>query len=207
MTTRFVAISGNIGVGKTTLCEYLCQRYGWNPIYEPYQANPFLDEFYADMPRWAFASQVWFLGRKVRVHLDLQEGLARHASVVLQDRTLYEDAEIFAAHLARSGAMSPREWATYRDLYDAMRSTLRPPDLLIHLRCGIRAMRRRIQQRGRPSELQIPTDYLRSLNTLYEDWVERWDACPVVTWDTDRMDWLGDLAHRIALHRAVERFL
>ena len=207
MTTRFVAISGNIGAGKTTLCEYLCQRYGWEPIYEPYIENPFLDDFYADMPRWAFHSQTWFLARKTSVHLGLQEGLNRHSGVVLQDRTLYEDAEIFAAHLARSGAMTAREWATYQDLYTAVRTMLRPPDLLVHLRCSVPAIRRRIKQRGRPSEQNIPTTYFRKLNALYEKWVGGWKDSPVVTWDTERMDWLSDLTHRIELHRAVERFL
>lgn len=207
MTTRFVAVSGNIGAGKTTLVSYLCNRYGWNAIYEPYVGNPYLDDFYADMDRWAFHSQTWFLARKTRIHLDLQAGLLGSTDIVLQDRTIYEDAEIFAAYLARSGRMTARDWETYQDLYRSVRSALRPPDLLIHLRCSVRAIKRRIVKRGRPSELAIPTAYLRGLNDLYEDWIANWTDCPVVAWDTERGDYLSDLVHQLDFHRAIERLL
>ncbi len=207
MSTRFVAVSGNIGAGKSTLVSYLCSRYGWTAIYEPFGENPYLDDFYADMGRWAFQSQTWFLARKVRIHLDLQEGLLRGSDVIVQDRTLYEDAEIFAAYLAESGLMSARDWDTYQALYQSVRSALRPPDLVIHLGCSVRAIRRRVRQRGRPSEQGIPLAYLRALNGLYERWIDGWTESPVLRWDTERSDYLSDLAHRIDFHRAVERHI
>lgn len=203
MADRFIAVSGNIGVGKTSLVRYLHERYGLQPVYEPFADNPYLDDFYADMNQWAFHSQIWFLSHKFRLHQQLD----RSAGVFVQDRTIYEDAEIFATYLARSRRMRKRDFETYLELYEAMRSSLRPPDLLIHLRCSVRAIRKRIRARGRPSEQAIPASYLRSLNTLYEEWIARWDASPLVVWDTERMDYLTDLVHRLEFHRAVERFV
>lgn len=203
MSDRFIAVGGNIGVGKTSLVAWLDQTFGFQPVYEPFEANPYLDDFYGDMDRWAFHSQMWFLSHKFRLHqqFDVRTG------TFVQDRTIYEDAEIFATHLARSGAMADRDFATYLELYDAMKTSLRPPDLMIFLRCSVKAIRRRIKQRGRPSEQAIPVAYLRSLNELYEGWIERWDASPVVVWDTERGDYLSDLVHRLEFQRAIERFV
>jgi len=203
MADRFIAVSGNIGVGKTSLVRYLTQHYGMKPVYEPFGDNPYLDDFYGDMKRWAFHSQVWFLSRKQRLHLQIH----RQPGTFVMDRTIYEDAEIFATHLAKSRKMSKRDYETYRELYDAMRESLRPPDLLIHLRCSVRAIRRRIKQRGRASEQAIPASYLRKLNHLYEDWIGRWDDSPLMVWDSERLDYVEDLVHRIEFHQAVERFL
>lgn len=203
MSDRFIAVGGNIGVGKTSLVAWLDQTFGFQPVYEPFEANPYLDDFYGDMDRWAFHSQMWFLSHKFRLHQQLNV----RTGTFVQDRTIYEDAEIFATHLARSGAMVDRDFATYLELYDAMRTSLRPPDLMIYLRCSVKAIRRRIKQRGRPSEQAIPVAYLRSLNELYEDWIERWDASPVVVWDTERGDYLSDLVHRLEFQRAIERFV
>lgn len=203
MAERFVAVSGNIGVGKTSLVRYLTERYGLTAIYEPFGDNPYLDDFYADMERWAFHSQVFFLARKFRLHQDL---LAATGTFVL-DRTIYEDAEIFATYLARSGRMSERDHATYLELYEAMRQSLRPPDLLIHLRCSVPAIRKRIRTRGRPSEQAIPAAYLRHLNDLYEGWISRWKDSPLLVWDSEEGDYLQDLVHRLEFHKALERFL
>lgn len=200
---RYVAISGNIGVGKTTLVEWLNKQYGIRPIYEPFADNPYLDDFYADMKTWSFHSQVWFLSQKFRIHQDL----AAERGTVVQDRTIYEDAEIFATHLGRSKKMSARDFGMYLDLYDAMRKSLRPPDLMIYLQCDVRAIRRRVRQRGRASEQAIPLAYLKSLNQLYEEWIGGWKASPVLTWNTDQMDYLGDLVHRMEFQRTIERFL
>jgi deoxyadenosine/deoxycytidine kinase len=200
---RFIAVSGNIGVGKTSLVRYLEQRYGVKPVYEPFGDNPYLDDFYADMRRWAFHSQVWFLGRKQRLHLQLD----REPGTFVMDRTIYEDAEIFATYLARSRRMSKRDFDTYLEVYEAMRESLRPPDLLIHLRCSVRAIRRRIKQRGRPSEQAIPASYLRKLNELYESWIARWEDSPLLIWDSERLDYVEDMVHRIEFHQAVEKFL
>ncbi len=203
MAERFIAVSGNIGVGKTSLVRYLTQRYGVMPVYEPFGDNPYLDDFYGDMKRWAFHSQVWFLGRKQRLHLQIN----RDPGTFVMDRTIYEDAEIFATHLAKSRKMSKRDFETYLEIYEAMRESLRPPDLLIHLRCSVPAIRRRIKQRGRESERAIPSSYLRKLNDLYEDWISRWDESPLLVWDSERLDYVEDMVHRLEFHQAVERFL
>ncbi len=203
MADRFIAVAGNIGVGKTSLVRFLADTYGMTPVYEPFADNPYLDDFYADMGAWAFHSQTWFLAHKVRVHRDLE----RAAGTLVQDRTIYEDAEIFARHLADRGAMSPRDWATYQELYGAVRGVLQLPDLLIYLRCSVRAIRRRIRRRGRPSEQAIPLAYLRALNGLYEEWVGGWTDSPVVVWDSERMDYLEDLVDQLAFRRALAPFL
>lgn len=203
MADRFVAVSGNIGVGKTSLVRFLTERYGIQPMYEPFGDNPYLDDFYQDMDRWAFHSQTWFLARKFRLHQELE---ATPGTFVM-DRTIYEDAEIFATYLARSRRMTRRDFATYIELYESMKQSLRPPDLLIHLRCSVRAIRARIRQRGRPSEQAIPASYLRKLNDLYEDWIGRWSESPILIWDSENLDYLSDLVHRLEFHRAIERFL
>ncbi len=203
MADRFVAVSGNIGVGKTSLVRYLQERYGIVPVYEPFGDNPYLDDFYQDMERWAFHSQVFFLARKFRLHQDLEAA----AGTFVMDRTIYEDAEIFATLLAQSRRMSKRDFGTYLELYEAMKQSLKPPDLLIHLRCSVRAIKSRIKQRGRPSEQAIPTSYLRKLNDLYEDWIGRWNESPLVVWDSENADYLTDLVDRLELDRAISRFL
>lgn len=203
MSDRFIAVGGNIGVGKTTLVSWLEHTYGFQPVYEPFENNPYLDDFYADMRQWAFHSQMWFLSHKFRLHQELNT----RAGTFVQDRTIYEDAEIFATYLARSRRMKTRDFETYLELYEAMKTTLRPPDLMIFLRCSVRAIRRRVKQRGRASEQGIPASYLRSLNGLYEEWIERWDDCPVIVWDTERGDYLSDLVDRLEFQKAIERFV
>jgi deoxyadenosine/deoxycytidine kinase len=203
LADRFLAVTGNIGVGKTSLVRYLTERYGVKPIYEPFADNPYLDDFYADMPRWAFHSQVFFLARKFRLHQQLGD----LTGPIVMDRTIYEDAEIFAAHLARSRRMSARDHATYLELYGSMKEAIRPPDVLLHLKCSVRAIRRRIKQRGRPNEQAIPLGYLRSLNELYEEWIAGWKDCPVVVWDSENLDYLEDLVDRLEFHRTIERYL
>ncbi len=203
MADRFIAVSGNIGVGKSSLVEYLATRYRFQPIYEPFEDNPYLDDFYGDMKRWAFPSQVWFLSHKFRLHVQLD----RSPGTFVQDRTIYEDAEIFATYLHRSRRMSKRAYQPYSELYQAMRSSVRPPDLMIYRRCSVRAIRRRVRVRGRPSEQNIPASYLRRLNALYEEWIGDFDECPLLVWDSERMDYLTDLVHRLEFNRAIERFL
>ena len=200
MAERFVAVAGNIGVGKTTLTTYLTQRYGFTPVFEPFATNPFLDDFYTDMRRWAFHSQIWFLSHKYRLHCELE----RRGGTIVQDRTIYEDAEIFATNLYRSRRMTKNDYETYMELYGAMKTNLAPPDLLIYLKCSVRAIRKRIKQRGRPAEQDIPARYLRRLNGLYEEWMQGWDRCPVLVWDTEKMDYLGDLVDRAEFNRAIE---
>ena len=203
MTDRFIAVAGNIGVGKSSLVQWMSTEYGFQPIYEPFEDNPYLEDFYADMKTWSFHSQIWFLAHKYRLHRSL-DGLS---GTLVQDRTIYEDAEIFATYLHKSRRMNKRDFATYSELYDAMRRSLRPPDLMIYLRCSVRAIRRRVTKRGRPSEQNIPSSYLRRLNGLYESWMDGWTTSPVLVWDSERMDYLSDLVDQIEFRRAVERFL
>ncbi len=192
-----------MGVGKTSFVEFLTQEYGFEPVYEPYTSNPWLDDFYGDMGRWAYHSQLWFLTHKFRLHLDLNQS----SGTVVQDRTIYEDAEIFATNLFRQGHMQEREYRTYVDLYSGMKRTLQPPDLMIYLRCSVRAIRRRIQKRGRPSELAIPTVYLQGLNKLYEEWMDGYDISPKVVWDSERADYLTHIVDRLEFRKMIEPFL
>lgn len=200
---KFIAVAGNMGAGKTSLVEFLSDQYGFDPVYEPYTSNPYLDDFYANMGAWGFHSQLWFLTHKFRLHLDLHD----RTRTIVQDRTIYEDAEIFATNLAKSGSMSERDYRTYIDLYQGMRSALQPPDLMIYLRCSVRGIRRRIKKRGRPSEQAIPLDYLKRLNALYETWMEGYTLSPVMVWESDDADYLTRVIDRIEFKKAIEKFL
>lgn len=200
---RLIVVAGNMGSGKTTLVEFLARRFGVHPFFEPNDANPYLADFYGDMERWAFQSQVFFLTHKLAMHRNA-EGSEGTAAL---DRSLWEDAEIFATNLYRGRILSRRDYETYRSLYEETRVTLRPPDLLIYTRCSVRAVRRRIRLRGRPEELAVPLNYVRRLHDLYESWFERYDLSPSLVIPTDRLDYLTDLVHRIDLLDAIERFV
>ncbi len=200
---KFVAVAGNMGVGKTSMVEFLCRRYDFQPVYEPFMDNPYLDDFYKDMKGWGFHSQLYFLTHKFRLHM----GLHDRSSTVIQDRTIYEDAEIFCTNLYRTKCIAKRDYQLYMELYESMRTALQPPDLMIYLRCSVKAIRRRIKGRGRESEQNIPVHYLRGLNELYEEWIGRYDLSPVLVWDSERMDYLTDLVDRIEFQKAIERFL
>lgn len=200
---RFIAVAGNLGVGKSSMVDYLCQTYGFTPFVEPNEDNPFIDDFYADMERWAFSSQISFLAHKFRIHLELMET----SGTVVQDRTIYEDAEIFARHLHQMKAMSDREWVTYENMYEAMNRVLRPPDLMLYLKCGLRTIRKRVRQRGRESERDIPANYLRRLNRLYGRWIGAYDMSPVVEIPTDKLDYISDFVHRKDLDDILHPFL
>lgn len=200
---KFIAIAGNIGAGKTELTEFLCRRYGLVACFEPNDANPYLADFYRDMKAWAYRSQMFFLARKFGLHLALQD----ERRTVVQDRTLYEDAEIFARNLHLQRFIDKRDFATYWDLYQAMSSALRPPDLMIQLRCPVRTLRQRIRGRGREMERDIPVGYLRRLNRLYDAWFAQYDLSPVMVLETDKLDWMTDLVDRVDLFRRIERHL
>lgn len=197
---RFLAVAGNIGAGKSTLVEFLSRQYIVAPYYEPNDTNPYLVDFYKDMKRWSFQSQVYFLARKFRIHQELSQS----STTVIQDRTIYEDAEIFAENLRRQRKMNERDYKTYRVLYDSIVSELQPPDLMIYLRCSLRTLRQRIRLRGRPEEQTMPRSYLARLQTLYEAWFERYDRSEAIVIDTDELDYVSDLVHRIDLFRRIE---
>jgi deoxyadenosine/deoxycytidine kinase len=200
---RFIAVAGNIGSGKTSLVEFLQAHNGFKPVYEPFIDNPYLDDFYADMKTWAFHSQMYFLAHKFRLHL----GLDQHPETVVLDRTIFEDAEIFCRNLHRMRKISGRDFKLYRQMYDSMTQVIRPPDLLIYLRCSVRAIRKRIRKRGRASEQDIPTNYLQNLNRLYEEWIGRYNRGPVLIWDSDGMDYLTDLVDQLEFKEQLRRFL
>ena len=200
---KFIAVAGNMGVGKTTMVEFLHRRYGFEPVYEPFMDNPYLDDFYKDMKSWAWHSQIYFLTHKFRLHMELNAS----EGTVVQDRTIYEDAEIFCTNLYKNKNIAERDYQTYMELYRTMKTALQPPDLMIYLRCSVKAIRRRIRGRGRASEQDIPVTYLRNLNKLYEGWFERYDSSPKMVWDSERMNYLTDIADQIEFRRSIERFL
>lgn len=184
----YVAVSGNIGSGKSTLTRMLSERYGLRPVYEPYAENPYLEDFYRDMRQFSFHSQIYFLSRRLEQHL----GMVTGARYVIQDRTVFEDANIFARNLYESGHMSGRDWQTYQALYQGVLPALRVPDLLVHIDAGLPTLRWRIAQRGRDYERDIPDEYLAGLSRLYGDWVGRFDLCPVLRVDGDQLDFVHD---------------
>ena len=191
MTKYFVAIAGNIGVGKSTLTTLMTQKLGWDPFFEAVEENPYLADFYKDMSRWSFHSQAFFLSRRLQQHYELLQ----RADSVLQDRSVYEDAEVFARNLYRQGNMSQRDWQTYYDLYTILSQLLTPPHLVVYLKASVPTLIRRIEQRGREYERTISAEYLTSLNELYDDWVERFALCPVLTVETDNLDYVQHDAH------------
>ena len=188
---KFVAVAGNIGVGKSTLVEMLCVRLGWEPFYEPVSGNPYLEDFYADMGAWSFHSQVFFLTHRLRSHYKL--GL--HPSSVVQDRSVYEDAEIFAYNLFLQGHINQRDYQTYRDLYETTSRLLPPPDLVVYLRASIPTLVNRIERRGRDYERTISTEYLSGLNNLYEQWIDNFSLCPVLSVPADELDYVSHSGH------------
>ena len=163
-----IAIAGNIGSGKTTLTKMLAAHYGWTPKFESVDFNPYLADFYEDMERWSFNLQIYFLNKRFQ---DVVE-ISKHKEVIIQDRTIYEDARIFAPNLHAMGLMSTRDFENYSDLFDLMMSLVNPPDLLIYLRFSIPNLIAQIQKRGRDYERSIRIDYITGLNQRYEDWIK-----------------------------------
>ena len=186
MPTYFVTIAGNIGVGKSTLVTLLSRKLGWQPVFEAVAENPYLADFYDDMNRWSFHSQVFFLTRRLQQH----HSLLQQPSAVLQDRSVYEDAEIFARNLYKQGHLSERDWASYFELYQTLAQLLKPPDLVIYLRASTTTLRRRIAGRGREYERNIADTYLQDLNRLYDEWAAGFRLSPVLTVDTDNLDYV-----------------
>lgn len=202
MKKYYIAIAGNIGAGKTTLTTLLSRRLGWEPFLEGVADNPYLADFYESMEKWSFHSQVFFLARRLRHHRELLD----RPNSVIQDRTVYEDAEIFAQNLFLRGAMQPRDFNTYRDLYEAVTSILPPPDLVIYLRASLPTLIERIQNRDRSYERQISADYVAQLNTLYEAWFQSFTLCPVLTVPADRLDFVANGDHLSMIsERIMER--
>ncbi len=203
MKKHFIAVAGNIGVGKSTLVAMLCQQLGWQPFYEPVTENPYLADFYQDMQSWAFHSQVFFLAHRLKIH----SRLAQHPTSVIQDRSVYEDAEIFARNLHLQGHIQARDYQTYRSLYESVLAFLPPPDLVIYLRASVDTLQARIARRGRDYERNIRADYLQQLNALYESWIEGFQLCPVLTVPADELDFVAHSGHLQLIARKVEEKL
>lgn len=188
---HFIAIAGNIGVGKSTLTRLLAARLGWEPFYEAVDDNPYLADFYKDMRAWSFHSQIFFLTRRLRHHRQLLD----HPNSVVQDRSVYEDAEIFAHNLYEQGNMDPRDYSSYHELYEVLTKFLPPPDVIVYLRASVDTLRERIHRRGREFERSIDPEYLGRLNRLYEDWIENFALCPVLIVPADDLDFVAHDAH------------
>jgi deoxyadenosine/deoxycytidine kinase len=203
MTKRFIAIAGNIGVGKSTLTGLLSDRLGWEPFYEAVEDNPYLADFYGDMTRYAFHSQVFFLSRRLRHHRRLLD----HPNSVVQDRSVYEDAEIFARNLFEQCHIVPRDYFTYRELYEVLIQFLPPPDLVVFLRASVPTLLSRIAQRGRTFEQNISPEYLEQLNALYAAWMHDFALCPVLTVPTDDLDFVHNGAHLDLIIRKIDEKL
>ena len=191
---QYIAIAGNIGAGKSSLTGLLAQHFGWQAFYESVDDNPYLADFYEDMLRWSFNLQIYFLSSRFRHQKDM---LQKEISLI-QDRTIYEDVEIFAKNLHQMSLMSDRDFNNYEALFHEMSYYLRPPDLLIYLRAQVPTLVRQIQQRGREYENSIRIDYLERLNNLYEDWIGRYPHEKLII-DTDDLDFVNDNANLVII--------
>ncbi len=191
MPRKFIVVAGNIGVGKSTLVALLSEKLGFQPFYEPVTENPYLSDFYRQMESWSFHSQVFFLAHR----LLLQQEVLRFPDSAIQDRSIYEDAEIFARNLFLQGHLSQRDFDTYTSLYNAMANLLPPPDLVIYLKASVNTLVKRIAMRGRDYERTISPDYLEQLNALYDQWIREFTLCPVLTVPSDNLDYVASSSH------------
>ena len=225
LMNKYIAVAGNIGAGKSTLVRYLAKTYGIEPYFEPNDENPYLSDFYDDMPKWAFHSQTYFLTHKYKIHREIEEKMDPRRSLaqipiraeddrsadfqgdrlMVIDRTIYEDAEIFGLNLFESGKMTQPDFQTYWSLYEALKENLRAPDLMIYLRCPVEQLQKRITERGRAMEAQIPLEYLENLQRLYDTWISRFDACKVVTLETDGMTYSQDIFDKMDVIKSAAK--
>ena len=184
---KHIAISGNIGSGKTTLAEKLAKHYGWLPLYESVDHNPYLRDFYEDMHRWAFHLQIYFLNSRFNQVREIRAS----EKTIIQDRTIYEDAYIFAANLHKSGHINDRDYQNYLDLFHSMINFVEPPDLLIYLKADIPKLVQQIQRRNRDFEFNIKLEYLKNLNTHYEKWIENYKHGKLLVIDMNPLDFVN----------------
>ena len=190
-TPFYVSVAGNIGVGKSMITTMIGEIFNWRMFYEPVIKNPYLDDYYKDMKRWSFHLQVYFLSKRFEV----QKLILDHKGSAVQDRTIYEDVEIFAPTLHRRGCMDDRDYENYREVFHNMVSFLRPPDLVLYLRAGVDASMSRIAERGRDCESDIPRDFIQDLYDAYEEWIGRaGEICPVRIVDTETVNLRDDPA-------------
>lgn len=183
---KHIAICGNIGCGKTTLATKLAKHYGWVALLESVEDNPYLRDFYGDMPRWAFHLQIYFLNSRFKQINDIRQS----KGVTVQDRTIYEDAYIFAANLYKSGHIQERDYQSYQDVFKSMIQFVEPPDLLVYLKADIPKLVKQIQKRGRDYEEAIRLDYLKNLNEHYDQWIRSYDLGKLLVIDVNELDFV-----------------
>ena len=184
----FIGLAGNIGVGKTTFTKKMADVFGWSPFYESVADNPYLSDFYGDMKRWSFNLQIYFLHHRFKVQKEIFE----LSGGVVQDRTIYEDVEIFARNLHEMGRMDDRDWENYQNLFSIMTDYLRKPDLIIYLKASTDTLQTRIHSRGRDYEISIDPEYLHQLNVAYDQWTSRLKDIPVLKIETDQFNIFRD---------------
>ncbi|MCU7694059.1 deoxynucleoside kinase [Haoranjiania flava] len=196
---KHIAVAGNIGAGKTTLTAMLSKHYNWSPHFEEIDYNPYINDFYDDMPRWSFNLQIYFLNSRLKQVLEIQHG----KDTVIQDRTIYEDADIFAPNLHDMGLMSSRDFENYHDFYTTLKRLITPPDLVIYLKGSVPALVERIQKRGREYEENIRLDYLKKLNELYNKWAKNYKEGKLLIIDIDKLNFVdndedfGEIINRV----------
>jgi len=196
-----IAIVGNIGAGKTTLTEMLAKNYGWDPVFEAVDNNPYLEDFYSDMKRWSFNLQIYFLNSRYRQIVDIQKkGLN-----LVQDRTIYEDAYIFAENLHDMGLMTTRDYENYQSIFDNVIEFIKPPDLLVYLKATVPTLVNNIQRRGREYESGIRLDYLSKLNDKYDKWIKGYKLGKLLVLDKDNLDFANKTEDMATIVQLVER--
>lgn len=203
MVKRLILVAGNIGSGKTSLTERLGERLGWRTAYESVSDNPYLPDFYADMHTWSFHLQIFFLGHRAQQHLEV----AQDPRPAIIDRSIYEDAYIFARALHHMGNLSERDYRSYRQLFDLVVKNLPPPSLLIYLKAPVSTLVERIRRRGRTMENSISSQYLELLDTFYDDWLRVFDLCPVLTIRSDDLDFVHQTGHLDLVMKRIQEKL
>lgn len=191
MTKRFLLVAGNIGAGKTSLTQRLGERLGWDTGYESVEDNPYLADFYENMEKWGFHLQIFFLGHRATQHLEL----AQQTRSAISDRSIYEDAHIFARALHHNGDLNDRDFNAYISVYQRVIESLPKPDLLLYLKAPVPVLLDRIKRRGREMEVGIPAAYLELLDQFYEDWIADFDLCPVLTIPSDNLNFVQKPEH------------
>ena len=197
---KHIAIAGNIGAGKSSLTNLISEYFGWKSYYERVDDNPYLSDFYKDMRRWSFNLQVFFLSSRFNQQLSIESS----PDSVVQDRSIYEDVEIFARNLFEMDLMSPRDYNNYSELFGVMTAYLRPPDLLIYLKASVPTLEQHIMARGRDFETTIRPDYLNRLNVLYDEWIDRYKFGPTMVIDADTYDFVNIPDHRQKVLGSIE---
>ncbi len=200
---QYIVVAGNMGVGKTTMVQFLATHFNAKPFFEPVSTNPYFRKFFSDMKRWAFHSQMYYLVHKFK----LTQELLKEKGLIVLDRSIYEDAEIFAAGLYKSRKMAKNDFNLYFDLYESMCESLTPPDLLIYLTCSMPVLKARIQKRGRQNEKEVTSAYLNKLQRNYDEWVSKVKFCPVLTINTDHIDYVSDIEHRADIIKLLSKYI